>query len=96
MLRRTQSILASPVLNNKKKVVGVLQLINKLDDTTHNPISFQPSDEAIVEHFSSEIGDALESGARIEESKHKFESHLEIRCFLLCPEWKRRCHLSLH
>ena len=70
---RTRSILAAAVRNSKNKIVGVLQLINKLD-ASRDSVSFEASDEAIVEHFSSEIGDALESGARIEESKHKFES----------------------
>ena len=71
---RTQSILASAVRNKQDKIVGVLQLINKLDESTRIPKPFEPQDEAIVEHFSSEIGDALESGARIEESKHKFDN----------------------
>ena len=71
---RTQSILAAAVKNKKNKIVGVLQLINKLDAQSGERIPFEPQDESMVEHFSTEIGGALESGARAEESKKSLEN----------------------
>jgi HD-GYP domain-containing protein (c-di-GMP phosphodiesterase class II) len=56
---RTQSMLTFPVLNTRKEVLGVLQLINARDDKGA-VIPFDKSDEPYVMHFADNASLAME------------------------------------
>ena len=71
---RTKSLLTCPVRNKAGAIVAVLQIVNKMEDGATSAAGFEPQDEALVEHFSDEIGEALESGVRAEESRLRLES----------------------
>jgi HD-GYP domain-containing protein (c-di-GMP phosphodiesterase class II) len=57
---RTQSMLALPMLNHEKEVIGVLQLINAKDDkNTTIPIPFTPESQALTEALASQAAVAI-------------------------------------
>ena len=55
---RTQSMLTVPMTNQRKDLLGVMQLINALDDEG-NVIPFSPSDESLISHFATTAALAL-------------------------------------
>ncbi|MCJ7594930.1 MAG: HD domain-containing protein [Desulfobacterales bacterium] len=56
---RTQSMLTVPLTNQRKNLLGVMQLINAKDDAG-NIIHFAPSDESLVMHFSTSAALAMD------------------------------------
>ncbi|MFC1552333.1 HD domain-containing phosphohydrolase [Candidatus Latescibacterota bacterium] len=56
---RTQSILTVPLKTSTKDIVGILQLINALDDDG-NVIPFKPELELYVDYFANSAANALE------------------------------------
>jgi HD-GYP domain-containing protein (c-di-GMP phosphodiesterase class II) len=56
---RTQSMLTVPMTNQRKDFLGVMQIINALDDEG-NVIPFSPSDESLISHFATTAALALE------------------------------------
>jgi len=55
---RTQSMLTVPMTNQRKDLLGVMQIINALDDGG-NVIPFSPSDESLISHFATTAALAL-------------------------------------
>jgi HD-GYP domain-containing protein (c-di-GMP phosphodiesterase class II) len=55
---RTQSMLTVPMTNQRKDVLGVMQLINALDDGG-NVVPFSHSDESLISHFATTAALAL-------------------------------------
>jgi len=55
---RTQSMLTVPMTNQRKDLLGVMQLINALDGEG-NVIPFSPSDESLISHFATTAALAL-------------------------------------
>ncbi|PCJ63294.1 MAG: hypothetical protein COA79_00370 [Planctomycetota bacterium] len=72
---RTHSILCVPLFNIEKNVVGVIQLLNKLDG---NPFTFY--DEFILKTFSSQAGVIIERADLYESNleKEKLSHELEL------------------
>jgi len=56
---RTKSMLTFPVVNTRKEVLGVLQLINARD-SKGEVIAFDPADEPFVMHFADNAALAIE------------------------------------
>lgn len=55
---RTRSMLTVPMTNQRKDLLGVMQIINALDDEG-NVIPFSPSDESLISHFATTAALAL-------------------------------------
>jgi len=55
---RTQSMLTVPMTNQRKELLGVMQMINALDDEGH-VIPFSSSDESLISHFATTAALAL-------------------------------------
>jgi HD-GYP domain-containing protein (c-di-GMP phosphodiesterase class II) len=60
---KTQSMLTVPMTNQRKDLLGVMQIINALDDEG-NVIPFSPSDESLISHFATSAALAL-AGAQM-------------------------------
>ncbi|MBW1721352.1 MAG: HD-GYP domain-containing protein [Deltaproteobacteria bacterium] len=56
---RTRSVLAVPMTNQRGEVLGVMQIINALDENGR-PIPFSPTDEALCMHFATSAALAVE------------------------------------
>ena len=55
---RTRSMLTVPMTSQRKDLLGVMQIINALDDAG-NVIPFSPSDESLIGHFATTAALAL-------------------------------------
>lgn len=55
---RTQSMLTVPMTNQRKDLLGVMQIINALDDEG-KVIPFSPSNESLISHFATTAAMAL-------------------------------------
>jgi response regulator RpfG family c-di-GMP phosphodiesterase len=55
---RTESMLTVPMTNQRKELLGVMQIINALDDEG-DVIPFSPSDESLISHFATTAALAL-------------------------------------
>ena len=56
---RTQSILAAPLVTSNNKTVGVMQIINPLNDD-RQPSAFTPGDLLLLKHFADNAAAAIE------------------------------------
>ena len=55
----TRSMLTVPIINQRKEILGVMQVINAMDEHG-NIIPFSDSDQPLVMHFASSAGLAIE------------------------------------
>ena len=56
---RTQSILATPLITSNNKTVGVIEIINPLNDD-RQPSAFTPGDLLLLKHFADNAAAAIE------------------------------------
>ncbi|KAL1521296.1 hypothetical protein AB1Y20_020965 [Prymnesium parvum] len=61
---RTKSVLCFPILNSEDEVIGVIQLINKL-----NGMRFNTSDEELIAAFCAQLAVSIENLNHIDEMK---------------------------
>ncbi len=73
---RTQSNLTIPMINHENDVIGVLQLINRLDENG-KAIAFTNEDQQISESLASQAAVAITNKNLIEELKGLFEAFIE-------------------
>lgn len=74
---KTKSMLVFPLMNRRSKVVGVLQLVNALDD--HGEVvSFDKGIENVVLSMASQAGIAIENMQYMEEIRNLFESFVKV------------------
>lgn len=59
---RTKSVLCFPIMNSKEEVIGVIQLINKL-----NGMCFNRSDEELIAAFCAQLAVSLENIKHLQE-----------------------------
>jgi HD-GYP domain-containing protein (c-di-GMP phosphodiesterase class II) len=74
---RSTSFLTVPLRNHEDDVIGVLQLINALDDSGR-PESFGARAQLLVESLASQAAIALTKKRLIDEQKELFESFIEL------------------
>ena len=79
---KTKSILTVPLKNNKNKIVGLLQLINKLDKDK-NPISFNSFDKEITQSLASQSAIAITNANLIEDFENLVESFLQSLIYII-------------
>ncbi len=57
---RSRSMLSFPLLNHDRKVIGVVQLINRLDGSGNGPIPFEREQADLIVPFNHIVGGAIE------------------------------------
>ena len=74
---RTVSMLVIPLENHEGDVIGVLQLINALDENKH-PIPFSPDYEKVISSLASQAAISLTNQQLIGEIEQLFNSFVEV------------------
>jgi HD-GYP domain-containing protein (c-di-GMP phosphodiesterase class II) len=74
----SQSFLTVPMVNHLFEVIGVLQLINKMDRNTGKVIPFSLLDQQIVESLASQAAVAITKNSLIAAQKKLFDSFLQL------------------
>ena len=75
---RTTSILTIPMKNHKAEIIGVLQLINALDEKTAKVIPFAREDQQLAESLASQAAVTLTNKRLIDEQKALFEAFIKL------------------
>ena len=75
---RTRSILTVPMQNHEGDVIGVLQLINSIDEKTRKVKLFSAEDQKLAESLASQAAVALTNKRLIDEQKELFESFIKL------------------
>ncbi len=75
---RTTSMLVLPLKDYLNEVIGVLQLINAMDENNEKTISFNPDDQNIVEALASLAATSLTNMNLIKEVEDLFESFAQV------------------
>jgi HD-GYP domain-containing protein (c-di-GMP phosphodiesterase class II) len=57
---RSRSMLSFPLLNHDRRVIGVVQLINRLDGTSNGPVPFEREQADLIVPFNHIVGGAIE------------------------------------
>ena len=74
---RSKSFLTVPLKNNQQVVIGVLQLLNALDDDG-NVVAFSDEIQPLIEALASQAAVALENQNLIEAQKNLLDSFIEL------------------
>ncbi len=74
----TQSMLTLPMKNTRKQIIGVLQLINALDENGKT-IPFREEDEPIVQHLTMYAANAIERAQMTRTTIMRMISMAELR-----------------
>ncbi len=74
----SKSFLTIPMKNHENEVIGVLQLINALDEKTNQLTSFSYADQRLAESLASQAAVALTNQSLIEELRILLEKFIEM------------------
>ncbi len=75
---KTTSMYTVPILSSNDDLIGVLQIINALDDN-HNVIPFTPEAQEFIERLAETVTRAIEKTQLIEDSNKKVLKMAELR-----------------
>lgn len=75
---RSTSFLTIPLKNYQEEVIGVLQLLNSIDDETGEVVAFSKEIEPLIEALTSQAAVALENQNLIESQKVLLDSFIEL------------------
>ncbi|MCW8853353.1 MAG: GAF domain-containing protein, partial [Gammaproteobacteria bacterium] len=75
---RTRSILTVPMKNHEGDVIGVLQLINSINEQTGEVQVFSQEDQKLAESLASQAAVALTNKRLMDEQKALFESFIKL------------------
>ncbi len=75
---RTRSILTLPLKDHQRDIIGVLQLINAIDQQTGKVIAFDEIDQQLAESLASQAAVALTQKRLINELQELFESFIKM------------------
>jgi len=75
---RTQSILAVPLITSTNKTVGVMQIINPLDED-REPAAFSPQDRVVISYFAGNAAAAIERAMMTREIILRMIKMCELR-----------------
>ena len=70
---RTKSMLVVPMRDHEDEIIGVLQLINSVDDK-NQVLPFKPAYETLIASLASQAGVAIQNARLIEEIRKLFRS----------------------
>jgi len=74
----SQSFLTVPMVDHEREVIGVLQLINSLDETTGQVKAFTEADQRLAESLASQAAIALTNRQLVEQLEELFESFIKL------------------
>jgi hypothetical protein len=80
----TQSMLVCPIFGPDKRIIGVANLINKIDPVTKQVGIFSPEEQDLFETFATFCGLALHKAMLFDEiktQKHRLSIVMELMCF---------------
>jgi len=75
---RSQSFLTVPMRNHENEVIGVLQLINALEEQSGAIIPFSRDDQQLLESLASQAAIALTNRHLIDQLEKLFESFIQL------------------
>ncbi|HUV99923.1 MAG TPA: GAF domain-containing protein, partial [Gallionella sp.] len=75
---RSQSFLTVPMRNHENEVIGVLQLINALEEQSGAIIPFSRDDQQLLESLASQAAIALTNRHLIDQLERLFESFIQL------------------
>jgi HD-GYP domain-containing protein (c-di-GMP phosphodiesterase class II) len=75
---RSTSFLTVPMKNHENEIIGVLQLINAMDRSSGDIVSFSHDDQHLVESLASQAAVALTNRRLIEQMEKLFESFVNL------------------
>ena len=75
---RTTSILTIPMKNHKAEIIGVLQLINAIDEKNQQVRAFKKEDQQLAESIASQAAVTLTNKRLIDEQKALFEAFIKL------------------
>lgn len=75
---RSQSFLTVPMKNHENAVIGVLQLINSIDQDTKRVVPFSAADQRLAESLASQAAIALTNRQLITQLEELFESFVQL------------------
>ncbi len=75
---RSQSFLTVPMRNHEYEVIGVLQLINALDQESGKIIAFSRDDQQLLESLASQAAIALTNRHLINQLEELFEAFIKL------------------
>ena len=75
---RSRSFLSVPMRNHEHEIIGVLQLINALDETSGEVKQFSKDDQQLLESLASQAAIALSNRRLIQQLEELFESLINL------------------
>ena len=75
---RSKSFLTVPLKNHENEIIGVMQLINSIDEKTNETISFSNEMQTQIESLCSQGAVALTNKRLVQELKTLFESFIQL------------------
>jgi HD-GYP domain-containing protein (c-di-GMP phosphodiesterase class II) len=75
---RSQSFLTMPLANHRNEVIGVLQLINKIDAASGRVLSFSPADQHLAESLASQAAVTLTKNILIDQLEQLFDALIKL------------------
>ena len=75
---RSQSFLTVPMKNHEGEVIGVLQLINAISETTGKVVEFSRADQRLAESLASQAAVALTNRQLVQQLETLFESFIKL------------------
>jgi HD-GYP domain-containing protein (c-di-GMP phosphodiesterase class II) len=75
---RSQSFLTVPMKNHENAVIGVLQLINSIDEDTKQVVPFSSADQRLAESLASQAAIALTNRQLISQLEELFEAFIQL------------------
>lgn len=80
---RSKSMLVIPMKNHEREIIGVLQLINKIDTQIQEVVSFDTEDEKITLSLASQAAIAITNTSLIQGLENLLESFLKSIIFAI-------------
>lgn len=80
---RSKSMLVIPMKNHEREIIGVLQLINKIDTQIQKVVSFDTEDEKITLSLASQAAIAITNTSLIQGLENLLESFLKSIIFAI-------------
>lgn len=80
---RSKSMLVIPLKDHEHEIIGVLQLLNKIDLTTQQPIAFDNEDESITLSLASQAAISITNTSLIQGLEKLLEAFLKSIIFAI-------------
>ncbi len=75
---RSKSFLTVPMTNHENEIIGVLQLINAMDEDSKQVVEFSLLDQQLVESLASQAAVTVTNKNLIEAQRNLFDSFIEL------------------